>query len=33
VDDRSQYDMLLDLPGGVSGIKRMVQQFHARGVR
>lgn len=33
VDDRSQFDLLRDLPGGVAGVKAMVAQFHARGVR
>jgi formylglycine-generating enzyme required for sulfatase activity len=33
VDDRNQLDLLRDLPGGVDGVRRMVQQFHERGVR
>ena len=28
VDDRNQLDLLRDLPGGVAGLRRMVQQFH-----
>lgn len=33
VDDRSQYDLFADMPGGVQGIKQMVDEFHQRGVR
>jgi|HubBroStandDraft_1064217.scaffolds.fasta_scaffold22754_2 iron(II)-dependent oxidoreductase len=33
VDDRNQFDMIRDMPGGVSGVRTMVDQFHARGVR
>ncbi len=32
-DDRNQFDLLRDLPGGVVGLKRMVDEFHQRGVR
>jgi formylglycine-generating enzyme required for sulfatase activity len=33
IDDRSQFDHFRDLPGGISGIKQMVADFHRRGVR
>jgi formylglycine-generating enzyme required for sulfatase activity len=33
VDDRNQFDLLRDMPGGVAGVRRMVDEFHARGVR
>ena len=33
VDDRNQFDLLRDLPGGIPGIRKMIDQFHQRGVR
>src|SRR5258708_4659565 len=33
VDDRNQFDLLRDLPGGIPGLRKMVSQFHQRGVR
>ncbi len=33
IDDRSQFDLFRDMPGGIPGIKKMVAEFHGRGVR
>jgi formylglycine-generating enzyme required for sulfatase activity len=33
VDDRNQFDLLRDLPGGVPALREMIQQFHRRGVK
>lgn len=33
VDDRSQFDLVHDLPGGLDGLKGVVADFHARGVK
>ena len=33
VDERSQFDLLEDIPGGLSALKDVVAQFNARGVR
>ena len=33
VDDRNQFDMLRDLPGGITGVRAMVEQFHGHGVK
>jgi len=33
IDDRDQFDLFADLPGGLNGVRKMVEQFHARGVR
>ena len=32
-DSRNQYDMLASLPGGLPAVKRVVDAFHARGVK
>ena len=33
VDSRNEYDLFCDLPGGVSEMKKVVEQFHGHGVR
>ena len=33
IDSRNQFDMFHDMPGGVEGIKKMVDDFHRRSVR
>ena len=33
IDSRNEYDLFRDLPGGVPELKRVVDQFHSRGVR
>ncbi|HKK47341.1 MAG TPA: SUMF1/EgtB/PvdO family nonheme iron enzyme [Balneolaceae bacterium] len=33
IDNRNQYDLVQDMPGGVEGIKKMIRQFKNRGVR
>ena len=33
VDERSQFDLLEDMPGGLAALKNVVAQFNARGVR
>ena len=33
VDDRNQFELVRDLPGGIAGVKAMVEGFHRRGVR
>jgi iron(II)-dependent oxidoreductase len=33
IDDRNQFDLFRDLPGGVPGVRAMIEHFHQRGVR
>jgi iron(II)-dependent oxidoreductase len=33
IDDRSQFDLFRDMPGGIAGIKQLIADFHRRGVR
>jgi formylglycine-generating enzyme required for sulfatase activity len=33
IDSRNQYDLFRDLPGGVAGVKQMVDDFHKHNVR
>ncbi|HKD05446.1 MAG TPA: SUMF1/EgtB/PvdO family nonheme iron enzyme [Bryobacteraceae bacterium] len=33
IDDRNQHDMIRSMPGGVSGVKNMIADFHRRGVQ
>ncbi len=33
IDDRNEFDTLSDLPGGTEGVRRMVGDFHRRGVK
>jgi formylglycine-generating enzyme required for sulfatase activity len=33
IDNRNQYDLVRDMPGGVAGVHQMIEDFHRRGVR
>lgn len=33
IDNRSQFDLLRDMPGGIAGLRRMIDDFHRRNVR
>jgi Uncharacterized conserved protein len=32
IDDRNQLDMVQSMPGGIDGVRKMVEDFHRRGV-
>ena len=33
IDDRNQFDLIHDLPGGIDGVKQLIADFHRRKVR
>ena len=33
IDDRNQMDMVDSMPGGIAGVRQMVEEFHRHGVR
>jgi gamma-glutamyl hercynylcysteine S-oxide synthase len=33
IDNRNQHDMIRGMPGGLTGVKQMIADFHRRGVR
>jgi len=33
VDDRNQFDLVRDMPGGIAGVHKMVDEFHRHGVK
>ena len=33
IDNRDQFDMVADMPGGIKGVRQMVADFHRRGVK
>ena len=33
IDNRNEFDWLRDMPGGIAGVRRMIEDFHRHGVR
>ncbi len=33
IDNRNQFDLVADMPGGKEGVKQMIRDFHKRGVK
>jgi formylglycine-generating enzyme required for sulfatase activity len=33
IDDRNQFDLIRDMPGGIEGLREMIDSFHRAGVR
>src|SRR5690606_4192109 len=33
VDNRNQYDLFADMPGGLPGVKQLIADFHKKGVK
>jgi formylglycine-generating enzyme required for sulfatase activity len=33
IDNRNQHDMIRSMPGGIDGVRQMIDDFHRRGVR
>ena len=33
IDNRNQFDLIRDMPGGIGGLRAMIEDFHQQGVR
>src|SRR5579871_4279859 len=33
IDNRNQFDLIRDMPGGIAGLRKMIEDFHRHGVR